>query len=214
MIQRIKEYLNKTRTSEPERSAHVRILTCVLTAVAGILLGVLQKWLDSGENVPFLFEQIDLGNYFGRLAIWILLAVVICIYAETPLRASVHTFVFFISMVSSYYLYSKLVLGFLPESYMMIWVVISFISVIPAYFCWYAKGKGALAIIISSVILGVLFSQAFLITQGFYLTHWLEAVTWLVGVAVLLRKPKELILELALSIPAAFIWQLCVPYWG
>ena len=33
------------------------------------------------------------------------------------------------------------------------------------------------AIAISAVILGVIFSQAFLITQGFYVTHILEVLT-------------------------------------
>ena len=80
--------------------------------------------------------------------------------------------------------------------------------------CWYAKGNGIIAIVISSVIIGVLFSQAFLITQGFYVTHLLEVITWGIGVIILHRKPKEYALQIGLSLVVAFVHQLIVPYWG
>ena len=50
----------------------------------------------------------------------------------------------------------------------------SFASFFMAYICWYAKGEGIIAILISAVILGVLFAQAFCITQGFYVFHFME----------------------------------------
>lgn len=117
-------------------------------------------------------------------------------------------------MVAGYYLYCNYVLGFLPETYMMVWVVFSFVSPILAFICWYAKGNGIIAVIISACILGIMFSQAFLITQGFYVTHLLEVVTWLIGVILLIRKPKETVVELLLSIVIAFVYQLFIPYWG
>lgn len=102
------------------------------------------------------------------------------------------------------------VLGFLPRAYMLIWVVISIASFFMAYICWYAKGQGKMAILISSVILGVLFSQAIHITQGIYVTHFLEVMTWIIGVIVLYRKPKEFAIEIGLSLCVAFLYQ----YWG
>ena len=97
---------------------------------------------------------------------------------------------------------------------MMIWIVVSIFSFFLAYVCWYAKGQGKIAIIISSVILGVLFSQAILITQGIYVTHFLEVATWLLGVIVLYRKPKEFAVEMGASLVVAFVYQLIIPYWG
>ena len=83
-----------------------------------------------------------------------------------------------------------------------------------AYMCWFAKGEGVIAIIISSGILGVLFAQAFSLTQGFYVYHTMEVITWVVGVIVLYRQPKEFIVVLGLSLVIAIMYQLFIPYWG
>ena len=212
----MKSKLEKIRVSDTSVSMSTQILVSIGIIIGGFMLGLLQKWMDgsSNNNLPVILQQLDIRNYFGRLAIWILLATMISVYAKTPFRASINTFLFFISMLAGYYLYSNYVLGFFPRTYMMIWVVISFASFFMAYVCWYAKGEGIISIIISSVIIGVLFSQAFLITQGFFVTHLLEVITWGIGVIILYRKPKEFVIELSLSFVVAFVYQLVIPYWG
>ncbi len=99
---------------------------------------------------------------------------------------------------------------------MMMWIVIAFASFFMAYICWYAKGNGAIAIIISSMIIGVLLAQAFNlnVTQGFYVYHSLEVLTWLIGVILLRRTPKEYAIEIGLAVVIAFIYQLVMPHWG
>ena len=191
------------------------VITSGITLL-GFFLGVLQKWIDGtgGNNLPLILQQLDIGNYFGRLAIWILLATAISVYSESPLRAAINTFFFFISMLAGYYLYCNYILGFLPRTYMMMWIVISFASIFMAYICWYAKGDGILAIIISSVIMGVLLAQAFNFTQGFYMYHLLEVITWIIGVMLLHRKPKEYAMEIGLSVVIALVYQLTMPHWG
>lgn len=89
----------------------------------------------SGKRFPEILQQLDLTNYFGRLAIWILLATAISIHAGSPLRAGVNTLAFFIRMLTGYYLYCRFVSGFLPKAYLTIWVRISFLSFFPAYVC-------------------------------------------------------------------------------
>ena len=184
----------------------------------GCVLGVLQKWIDGtvSSTFPAILQQLDIGNYFGRLAIWILLGTIISVYSESPLRAAINTFSFFISMLAGYYLYCNYILGFLPRTYMMMWIVIDFASFFMAYICWYAKGEGIIAIFISSMIMGVLLAQAFNlnITQGFYMYHFLEVVTWIIGVILLRRKPKEYAVAIGLSVLIAFVYQLALPHWG
>lgn len=184
----------------------------------GFALGVLQKQMDEAPVNAFLLlmQRFDVGNYFGRLAIWILLATTISVYANSPLRAAINTFCFFISMLAGYYLYCNYVLGFLPMAYMMMWIVIAVASFFMAYICWYARGEGFLAIIISSVIIGVLLAQAFSlrITYGFYVYHFLEVLTWIIGVILLRRKPKEFAIEIGLSVVIAIVYQLTIPHWG
>ena len=215
---KIKAFLDQIRKPSKNVSLNRQIVITLGIILFGFLLGVFQKWIDGtgGSSLPLILQQLDIGNYFGRLAIWILLATVISVYAESPLRAAFNTFIFFMSMLAGYYLYCNYVLGCLPRSYMIMWIVIAFASFFLAYFCWYAKGKGFIAIIISSVIIGVLLAQAFnlRISQGFYVYHSLEVVTWLIGVILLRRKTQEYAIEIGLSIVIAFVYQLLMPHWG
>ena len=64
---------------------------------------------------------LDVGNFLGRFAIWVLIALCISIYSNSAIRASINVFVFFVGMVASYYLYSNYIAGFFPRSYAMIW---------------------------------------------------------------------------------------------
>lgn len=211
----MKQFLEKVRTAQWQ-SLPKQIIATTGVVLLGFALEVLQKWMDgSSDNLfPVWIQQLDIGNYFGRLAIWILLATIISVYSKSPLRASVNTFLFFISMLAGYYLYCNCVLGFLPRTYMRIWIFMSFASFFMAYICWYAKGEGIIAILISAVILGVLFAQAFCITQGFYVFHFMEVITWIIGVIIMCRKPKEFVAELGLSVIIAFLYQLVIPYFG
>lgn len=213
----MKEYLRKIRTPDTGLSLRAKIIISAAMAVAGFLLGVFQKWLDSVpvNELPAIAGRLDLANCFGRFGVWILLATAISVFSKTPVRAMINVFLFLISMVSGYYIYCSFVLGFLPRSYMMIWVAASFAAPFAAFVCWYAKGKGLIAVLISAAILGVSFSQAFFIFGGFRVTHAVEVAIWLAVLVILLKKkPKETALELGVSLPVAVIYQLLVPYWG
>lgn len=217
-MRKIKTYFEQIRKPSKKLSYKSQIVITLGVILLGFLLGTLQKWIDGtgGSNLPLILQQLDIGNYFGRLAIWILLGSIISVYSESPVRAGINTFVFFISMLAGYYLYCNFVLGFLPKAYMMMWLLFAFASFFMAYFCWYAKGEGIIAILISSVIIGVLLAQTINlnITQGFYVYHSLEVVTWLIGVILLRRTLKEYAIEIGLSVVIAFVYQLVMPHWG
>ena len=87
---------------------------------------------------------------------------------------------------------------------------ISFAAIFMAYICWYAKGEGIIPIILSSGIIGILLAQAFSLTQGFYVYDVMEVFTWIAGVIILHRKPKEFAVELGLSVVVAVAYQLLV----
>ena len=211
-------YFEQIRKPSKNVSFNRKIVITLGIILLGFLFGVFQKWIDGtgGSSLPLVFQQLDIGNYFGRLAIWILLATIISVYAKSPLRAAINTFFFFISMLAGYYLYCNYILGFLPRTYMMMWIVIAFASFFMAYICWYAKGEGIIAMAISSMIIGVLFAQAFNlnIIQGVYMYHSLEVFTWITGVILLRRKTKEYVVVMGLSIMIAFVYQLITPHWG
>lgn len=203
---------------EPQKSSfnRFRLLICCGVLLSGATIGVLQKILDAAafNELPKIFQSLDITNYFGRFAIWILVGTILSVYARRPLHAGINVFLFFIGMIAGYYIYCNYVLHFLPKTYMLMWIAVACISPVMAVVCWYAKGEGVISVIISAIILGIMFSQAFLITQGFYVTHAMEVVTWIIGVIILYRKPKEFVIEMVLSIAVAFVYQMFIPYWG
>jgi len=207
---------NKIREPDPTGTTTGRILVSTGISIFGFLIGIFQKWLDSMavNELPELFQKLDLTNYFGRLAVWILIASAIAVCAKSPRRASLNCFLFFGCMLAGYYLYCQLVLGFLPVSYMMVWAGMAVASLPLAYVCWYAKGCGIPAIVISAGILGVLLAQAVLLVQGIMVTHVTEVITWLCALVLLRRPWKEFLAVIGLSVPVAAVYQLCIPYWG
>ena len=208
--------LDNIREPQINSKNRFRVLICIGLLLAGVAIGVVQKFLDEGMigNLPEILERLDIGNYFGRFAIWILIGTILSVFAKRPLHAAVNCFLFFTGMVAGYYIYCNYVLHFLPIRYMFIWVAVACLSPAMAVVCWYAKGEGIVSVIISAIILGVLFSQAFLITQGFYVTHILEVMTWIAGVIILYGKPRKFVLEMILSLGVAILYQLLIPYWG
>ena len=213
----IKTFLESVR--KPQRNIPLSwlISTTVGIILFGFLLGVLQKWLDStaSNHLPEIVQRLDFRNYFGRLAVWMLLGTILSVYSPTPLWAAINTFCFFISMLAGYYLYCNYVLGFLSRRYMQMWIVISFFAFFMAYVCWYAKGNGIVAVFLSSLILGCLLAQAVNLGRGgVYVYHFLEVLTWLAGVILLRRSSGEFAAEMGLSIVVAFLYQCTPLHWG
>ena len=161
------DFLNEIR--KPIRiSLSRKFLYSALIFIAGVILGVISKVLDTTPSnyLPYLLEIFDLGNFLSRIGVWIFLAVVISLYSKSPVQSAVNVFLFFAGMVGSYYLYTVLVAGFFPRSYMMIWMIMTCISPLFAFVCWYAKGKGIIAISISSIIFVFISRKAF--AYGFW----------------------------------------------
>ena len=196
-----------------------KILHSIVVLFFGIVLGTVSKFLDTtpSNELPFIIERLDVRNFLGRFAIWILIAVCISIYSNSSIRAAVNVFTFFLGMVTSYYLYSKFIAGFFPRSYAMIWFGLTAISPLLAFVCWYAKGKSKSSLAISSLIIAVLFNITFSygwIYFGIYSS--LELIVFICGLIILRRSTiKETIVTTAIGIIAAMILNMILPfYWG
>lgn len=196
-----------------------KILHSIAVLFFGIVLGTVSKFLDTtpSNELPFIIERLDVRNFLGRFAIWILIAVCISIYSNSSIRAAVNVFTFFLGMVTSYYLYSKFIAGFFPRSYAMIWFGLTAISPLLAFVCWYAKGKSKSSLAISSLIIAVLFNMTFSygwIYFGIYSS--LELIVFICGLIILRRSTiKETIVTTAIGVIAAMILNMILPfYWG
>ena len=148
-------FLNDIRNAENPISNNRKLINTIALLFLGIALGSFSKYLDFRQaELPSVLMAIngalDIGNFLGRFAIWVLIALCISIYSNSAIRASINVFVFFVGMVASYYLYSNYIAGFFTRSYAMIWFGFTAVSPLLAFVCWYAKGKSKLAFILSA----------------------------------------------------------------
>ena len=209
--------LDSTRTPV-HKSIILQLFLCIGSLFQGVILGEFQKYLDISQTAltPLLMtidRVFDLHNFFGEFLPWIVVAVCLSVYSSTPIWASANVFSFFTVMVSSYYLYSYYVGGFFPRSYALLWVVITVLSPVLAFLCWYAKGKGWLATLVSAGILAVLINMTF--SYGFRYFHvrsLLHFLMLLVGTFVLHKSSKETLLQMGLSIPFAIFLKVLILY--
>ena len=136
------------------------------------------------------------------------------IYSNSSIRASANVFVFFIGMVTSYYLYSNYVAGFFQGSYAMIWFGFTIFSPFFAFVCWYAKGKSKPAFMLSILILAVLFNMTFIYGWGyFWVPSVLELVVYIIGFIVLRRDTlRNSVLMGTISIVLAFLLNMVIPF--
>ena len=196
-----------------------KILHSIAVLFFGIVLGTVSKFLDTtpSNELPFIIERLDVRNFLGRFAIWILIAVCISIYSNSSIRAAVNVFTFFLGMVTSYYLYSTFIAGFFPRSYAMIWFGLTAISPLLAFVCWYAKGKSKISLAISSLIIAVLFNMTFAYGWIYFdIYSSLELIVFICGLVILRRSTiKETIVTTAIGVIAAMILNMILPfYWG
>ena len=212
----MKKFLNNIRSAENPIPLNKQIINTICILFIGIILGTFSKFLDTmpTNELPFIFGFLDMGNFLGRFAIWLLVALCISIYSNSSIRASINVFVFFVGMVTSYYLYSRFVAGFFPRSYAMIWAAFTVISPILAFICWYARGKSKLAFMLSAIILAVLFNTTFVYGNSYFeMRSILELIIFICAVAFLKRKTiKDTMIMFVLSVGIAFVLDFVVPF--
>lgn len=213
------EFLNPIRSVEKDISISRKIIDTIFILLLGLALGTFSKYIDYKQAdlkglLMYIDEAMDLHNFLGEFSIWALLALCISIYSNSPARASLNVFIFFLAMVTSYYLYSTYIAGFFPKTYAMIWFGFTLLSPIVAFISWYSKGEGRWSFIIASLILGVLFNMTFVFGQWYIdLKSVLDLSVFIIGLIVLRRDSlKDTILMILNSIGLAIIIKFFFPF--
>ena len=212
------KFLNDIRGTENPIPVKNKIINTTIILFLGIALGTFSKYLDFRQaELPGMIMAIDgaldIHNFLGRFAIWVLIALCISIYSNSAIRASINVFAFFIGMVASYYLYSNYIAGFFPRSYALIWFGFTVVSPLLAFVCWYARGKSKQALILSAMILAVLFNMCFVYGFG-YFSAWsvLEVIVFIIGFIVLKRdRLRSSAIMGTISIVLAFLLNIVIP---
>ena len=213
------KFLNDIRNVEKPISNNRKIINTIAVLLLGIALGTFSKFLDFRQaELPSVLMAIDgaldVHNFLGRFAIWVLIALCISIYSNSAIRASINVFAFFIGMVASYYLYSNYIAGFLPRSYAVIWFGFTAVSPLLSFACWYARGKSKLALILSALILAVLFNMCFVYGCWYFnAKSVLEVIVFIIGLIVLRRDTlRSSALMGTISIVLVVLLDMVIPF--
>lgn len=120
----------------------------LFSLIFGFILGFVAKILDS----PMIPNEIFILSFIGsNWGIWIFISTLIAVYSYTPKLAATRVFIFLISMLFSYYIYTILVLGLFPLKYIIFWCIIALLSTIPAYILWFSRADN----LISSILIAL-----------------------------------------------------------
>lgn len=207
----MKNWLENIRKSDRTLKLSKKIVNSCLILTLGILLGIISKWLDNMSINDTIWYQhilgvLDLRNVFSEFGIWIFFAVSISVFSKTPVRASLNVFLFFLGMTISYHLYTIIFAGFNPITYMMIWYIVTLISPILAYTCWYAKGKGKIPFIINVGIISTMLLVCFAIGMWYFdFKNIIDTLIFLATLCILYQTPKKSIISITCSIILSFV---------
>ena len=213
----IREKLNQIRRPK-QTPKKIIIMAAVVFFITGVLFGVFSKWLDELALDSTIWwhkplEILDLGNFFSDFAIWLLIALIIAVFSPSAWRAALDVFIFLAGMCIAYHLYTVLFSGFNPFSYMMIWYGITLLSPLFAALCWYAKGAGAVPVILDIAIIAVFSLSCFSIGLSYFsVRSILYFLVFAGAVAVLYRNFKQLLISLPVGFLLAFIVSPVWPY--
>lgn len=89
------KFLNDIRNVEKLISNNRKIINTIAVLFLGIALGTFSKFLDFRQaELPSVLMAIDgaldVHNFLGRFAIWVLIALCISIYSNSAIRASIN----------------------------------------------------------------------------------------------------------------------------
>lgn len=192
-----------------------KIPDIIICLVLGTSLGIISKYLDTIANDGswWTITLCYFANLYTRLGIWILIATIIAAYSKTLIRAAINTFIFFIGMLISYYIYSAYIFGFFPARYFILWGSFALVSPLLAIIVWKAKNNVHLAFILPALPMGLLLNLSLGMGLFYvYLKHIEELIMYVSLCVVFYKNPKQIALSVALSIIVALFVSQISPF--
>lgn len=128
-----------------------KFILLFVIAFSGALLGFADKF--SG-NVSWV--QFDTTIDF-----WLLLVTILAVYSTTKWMAALHSTLFLLAMVFSYYITYYLTLGFIPMRLFQGWILFALLSSMYGFVLWHARQKGPLAALVGAIPISILLQRGY-----------------------------------------------------
>jgi len=192
------------------------ILFFIIFLVIGIALGIISKYFDNFAGVDgdwFMNIPSYLGDLFTRLGIWILIATIIAAYSKTQISAALNTFIFFIGMLISYYIYSAYLFGIFPTRDFIYWGSLALISPFMAAIVWNGKNNIRLAWILPALPIALLLSLSLGIGLFYIRLNYIEELIMSVILCLVFYKsPKQMVVLILVSFVLSFVIKQISPF--
>ena len=200
----MKKKLHKIRKPIYKTTRSVMVHNTLLLALLGIALGVLAKYLDGLALTDAVWWQkvilkLDLVNVFSQLPVWLVLALAVAVFSQSPLRAGLNSFVFLLGMCLAFHVYPVVVAGadFHLNRDMMIWYVITAAAPLLGTICWYGRGPTTVSILIDVLIFTVLTATCFSVGWIFIrLNGAVNAALFVLAAIMLFQRPRQILIGL------------------
>ena len=137
----------KRRSYRGKPPATAEIGSSLLILLAGLLLGVLSKWV--------FLHTVTLSELVLQIALWIFLASAVALGSRSPLRAALHTLLLMGGMEAAYYI-AAFLMGVRAQNLLFGWVLTALLSPVAGWLIWHARGEDRWAWLVS---VGVLAAQ-------------------------------------------------------
>ncbi len=215
-----KKSLNSVRCPIKTKSFIVKFFFSAMAFLGGLGIEILSKFLENTPIIkfPFGLGTFNFGIFLGSFSVITLIGIIVSAYSRSNLRAALNSFLLYCGMLAGHYLYYIIFADTIPDiDYLTVWVIFTLISPLLGVLCWYAKGKGVTAILLSSVIIAFMFMQAFDVGL-FYISFKnsiLDFIVWIASIVILYRDIKQSFISVGISIPIAFIYSFLstsIPY--
>jgi hypothetical protein len=179
-------------------------------------LGIVAKYLDTiaGADGSWWMNILPcFGDLCSRAGIWVLIATLIAAYSKSQISAALNTFMFFIGMLTGYYIYSAFLFGSFPTSYFLLWGSIALASPFLAAIVWMAKNNLRLAWILPALPMGLLLSLSLAVGVFYiYVSYIEEFIMYAVLCGVFYKNPKQLAAIISVSFIISFIIKQISPF--
>lgn len=173
----------------------------------GIGLGILSKFLDElpRGTLPFFLDILEVDRFLSRMPVWLVSALAITLFSKSPVKGAINVFLFYSSMISSYYWYSATFLGIFPYHKVRYWTILTLISPLIAYFCWYARKNNWFGNFLSIGIIATLFFYTFIKNMPFLdASSILDIITFILCLILIKRSFSKMIYLLFLGVLFSF----------
>lgn len=210
--------LNQIRVSN-KTTTKQKFFSIANALIIGAVLGLFAKIADYPYFINLGFTAIA-----DRLGIWVFVATLISVFSSSPKLAGIKVFAFFGAVLSVYYVYTVLFLGFFSVKAIFFWSVCAVVTPICAYIMWYSRGSGFFSNVILALPITVLLSEGYGLRNAYlpihthyYLIPWLMGLYLTMIIVLLLIIPKnkmQFLIILPISIVLSLILIKLNNYYG